>query len=74
MLECLLEVVDDMVKSQRVTPGGLPLREVEEWTKLSWVDLPGIEPGPPPCHGGVMPIYYRPFLVSPPGVEPGFIP
>ena len=24
------------------------------------VDPPGIEPGPDPCHGSVMPIYYGP--------------
>ena len=27
------------------------------------VDPPGIEPGPLPCHGSVMPIYYGPFLL-----------
>ena len=38
---------------------------------LNIVDLPGIEPGPPPCHGGVMPIYYRPIHYVPPrGIEP----
>ena len=26
------------------------------------VDPPGIEPGPDPCHGSVMPIYYGPLL------------
>lgn len=26
------------------------------------VDLRGIEPRPPPCHGGVIPIYYRPVV------------
>src|SRR6185436_19038635 len=28
----------------------------------SSVDLWGIEPQPPPCHGGVIPFYYRPCL------------
>ena len=26
------------------------------------VDPPGIEPGPAPCHGAVIPIYYGPYI------------
>ncbi|KKT82619.1 MAG: hypothetical protein UW81_C0038G0011, partial [Candidatus Giovannonibacteria bacterium GW2011_GWC2_44_9] len=26
------------------------------------LDLPGIGPGPHPCHGCVIPFYYRPVL------------
>ena len=29
-----------------------------------FVDLRGIEPRPPPCHGGVIPFYYRPEAKS----------
>src|SRR3989344_1161210 len=29
-------------------------------TKSPLVDPPGVEPGPVPCHGTVLPLYYRP--------------
>ncbi len=32
-------------------------------TKSNLVDPPGIEPGPLPCHGSVIPIYYGPYFI-----------
>ncbi len=30
--------------------------------KLRLVDLRGVEPRTPPCHGGMLPLYHRPLF------------
>ena len=33
-------------------------------SKYHTVDLVGIEPTTPPCHGGVLPLYHRPYFAN----------
>jgi len=40
------------------------LQNIQLSSFFTLVDLWGIGPQPPPCHGGVMPFYYRPGFTS----------